>query len=297
MEMEYSMSKKLKTLCALVCTVFLLAGTLCLPGSAVDLPDTVEQPEVITCIEIPLYENDEYIGTGLKIGSLTYVPLLAFCEAMLDEECTFVWDQESAFTSISGTGLEISLTIGENYMVANGRYIYLAEGAHNVNGSIVVPIRELAKVFGVEVLWDYDNWTVDLNTDNYCILESGDTFYDETDLYWLSHVIYAESGNQSLEGMMGVGNVVLNRLRDESGAFPDTIKGIIFQYGQFAVAETGAIYLDPNPGSVVAAKLCLEGYNTVENALFFLNPKMCSDYWFRNTRTFLTTIGDHDFYA
>lgn len=293
------MSKKAKSLCALICAVFLLAGSLSLPAAAafdIDSPPA-EAVEVLDCVEISLYENDEYIGTGLKIDSLTYVPLLAFCEAMLNEECSVIWDQESSSTTIIGTGLELSLSTDEPYMVANGRYIYLAEGAYNVNGSIIVPIREIAKVFGVEVSWDYENWTVNLDSSAMSVIAPAEEFYDQNDLYWLSHVIYAESGNQSIEGMMGVGNVVLNRVRDESGAFPDTIRGVIFQYGQFAVAETGAIYLDPNPQSIVAAKLCLEGYNTVDNALFFLNPDMSSDRWFRTNRTFLYSIGDHDFYA
>lgn len=290
------MSKKLKNLCALVCAVFLLTGCLVPAVSAAEAEED-SGAQVVTYMEIPLYEFDKYIGTGLKIGELTYVPLLAFCQTALDSPCSVSWDGETRTTVISAEGLEISVCTDDNYMTANGRCIYLPQGVYNINGTIVVPIRELAEVFGLKVLWRSEDWSVDIIAKSPQIIESAESFYDSEDLYWLSHVIYAESGNQSLEGMIGVGNVVLNRLRDESGAFPDSIYEIIFQYGQFSVVDTGAIYMEPNAQSIVAAKLCLEGVNTVEGALFFLNPDISSDYWFKTNRTFVMGIGDHDFYA
>lgn len=289
------MSKKLKNLCALVCAVCLLCGALCPSVSAAD-EGREDAAEVITYVEIPLYEFDEYIGTGLKIGELTYVPLLAFCRAMLDSPCTAEWNSDERSITLSAEDMEISLCTDDRYMLVNGRCIYLPEGAYNINGTVVVPIRAIAGILGVNVLWQ-DDWTISLVPKKFTPLQPADQFYDQTDLYWLSHVIYAESGNQSLEGMIGVGNVVLNRVRDESGAFPDSIYEVIFQYGQFSVVDTGAIYMEPNELSVVAAMLCLEGVNTVEDALFFLNPDISSDHWFKTNRTFVTGLGDHDFYA
>lgn len=291
------MSKKLKTLCALVCAVFLLASSLCPTAAATDSTAEEMQVEVITYVEIPLYELDKYIGTGLKIGELTYVPLLAFCQTMTDCQCDVNWDGESQTTTITAPGLELTVCTKEKYMQVNGRCIYLPEGVYNINGTIVVPIRELARIFGAVIFWRENEWSVDIVRKIPCIIAPADEFYDTEDLYWLSHVIYAESGNQSLEGMIGVGNVVLNRVRDESGAFPDSIFEVIFQYGQFSVVDTGAIYMEPNDQSIIAAKLCLEGVNTVGDALFFLNPDISSDYWFRTNRSFVMGIGDHDFYA
>lgn len=291
------MSKKLKTLCALVCAVFLLASSLCPTAAAADSEAEETGAEVISYVEIPLYELDKYIGTGLKIGELTYVPLLAFCQTILDEECDVTWNGETRTTTISTPKLELVVCTDENYMQANGRCVYLPEGIYNINGTIVVPIRELAGIFGIKVLWNEDDWSIRIISKLPRIVIPADEFYDAEDLYWLSHVIYAESGNQSLEGMIGVGNVVLNRAADESGAFPDSIYEVIFQYGQFSVADTGAIYMEPNAMSVVAAKLCLEGVNTVGESLFFLNPDISSDHWFKTNRTFVMGIGDHDFYA
>ena len=48
---------------------------------------------------------------------------------------------------------------------------------------------------------------------------------------------------------------------------------------------------------VIAAKLCLEGYDIVGGSLYFVNPDIGVSGWFRQTRTYVTSIGDHDFYA
>ena len=91
--------------------------------------------------------------------------------------------------------------------------------------------------------------------------------------------------------------MVLNRVNDDSGVFRDTIRGVIFQAGQFDVVASGAIYLSPNEESVVAAKLCLEGYNTVGDSKWFLNPSISSTGWFDTYRTYELSIADHMFYA
>lgn len=299
--MEYTMSKKLKTLYALVCAIFILSSAVFPCAAAADNDDddteSCEALEIVTYVEIPLYKFNKYIGTGIKIGEVTYVPLFAFCQSMLEKECDVLWDSQTRTTYISADGLELSVCTDDNYMLINGRAIYLPQGVYNINGTIVVPIRELASIFNALIIWNIDDWSIDILKKGTKTIEASEGFYNEEDLYWLSHVIYAESGNQCLEGMIGVGNVVLNRVADESGAFPDSVQEVIFQYGQFSVVETGSIYMEPNAQSVIAAKLCLEGANTVGDSLFFLNPEISSDTWFRANRSFVMSLGDHDFYA
>ena len=115
------------------------------------------------------------------------------------------------------------------------------------------------------------------------------------ELYWLSHIINAESGNQPLSGKIAVGNVVLNRVANPR--FPDTVYEVIHQRGQFTPVSNGSIKLTPNAESVIAAKLCLDGANTVGNALYFLNPRTASNSWASRTRPYVATIGAHAFYA
>lgn len=53
----------------------------------------------------------------------------------------------------------------------------------------------------------------------------------------LACAIYAESRNQGKKGMLAVGNVVINRMNDP--AFPKTVKGVLFQRGQFSYTYRG----------------------------------------------------------
>ena len=53
-----------------------------------------------------------------------------------------------------------------------------------------------------------------------------DSAYDYEDLYWLSRIISAEAKGEGFTGQIGVGTVVLNRVR--SSQFPNTIYGVIF---------------------------------------------------------------------
>lgn len=290
------MSKKTKSLFALICAAALCVG---LTGLSVSAEESAEETEttVIPCTEIPLYRENEYIGSGILVEDVSYVPLLSFAELMLGEDCTAEYDAESGSVSLASESFTLAMRLDENYMEVNGRYLYFPDGAYNVNGTILVPLREFAKVFCLEVEWDHEGWGVSLMPQEDAVFLSGDEFYDESDLYWLSRVIYSESGNQPLEGMIGVGNVVLNRAADTSGSFADSIYGVIFQYGQFDVARTGAIHLTPNELSVVAAKLCLEGVNTVDDSKWFLNPKIGSAAWFNTYKTLTYSIADHDFYA
>ena len=238
------MSNRLKTFLAMICVVVIFVSTMSSFALAVDdqPEEEVCEPLVIEYCEVPLYVDGYCIGSGFLLDGVTYVPMLAFCEAMLMTEFEAEWNQEEESVYLAAEGIEISMTMSDNYIVANGRYLYLADGAYNINGTIMAPIRELAKIFSLEIEWDHENWSIDIDPSDILIFESGDEFYDEDSVYWLSRVISAEAGAEPMEGRIGVGNVVLNRVADESGAWENTIEDVIFQPGQFAVAETGHNY-------------------------------------------------------
>lgn len=191
----------------------------------------------------------------------------------------------------------LSMTVSTQtpYIVANGRYIYAKGTITTVNGQVAAPIRTLASIFNLNVYYDgtINKALLTHVKGRSAYIQSGDSYYDEDALYWLSHIINAESGNQSLEGKIAVGNVVMNRVN--SSEFPNTIYAVLYQKNQFSPAASGSIKKTPNDESVVAAKLVLEGVNVVPTALFF-NMKGMSSYASRN-RTYVTTIGSHAFYA
>ena len=258
--------------------------------------DTQGNVTFLKYTEIPIYVNGSAAGTAIKIGENSYVPVGDFCTA-IGWAVETDWDQDSGSAVFTGDGIEISVTVGAEYIIANGRCFHSAE-IYNINGTVVAPVRELAGCFGLDVQWDEQSWIAEIDTADAEPVESAESYYDEDDLYWLSRIIFAEAGNQSMDGMTGVGNVVLNRVASPS--CPDTVHDVIFddRYGvQFSVTETGTIFMEPSDMAVVAAKICLEGYNPVGDSIFFVNPVIGASSWFSSTRTFVASIGEHDFYA
>ncbi len=257
-----------------------------------DGPDETEAPEGWTesgLRLVTLYINGALYGSCRLVDDKARVSLAEFAEATgLD------YDEE---TQTLG-GLKLELAESAEYFTVSGRYFYLDGGLPVDEGEQLWPLSELGKLFGFDVVWDAasDSLNVDITSPE--ALAEGDEFYNSDDVYWLSRIIYAESGNQTLEGMLAVGDVVMNRVA--SDLFPGTVYEVIFdrRYGvQFSPTETGSIYLEPPEECVTAAKLCLEGYDIVGGSLYFVNPDIGVSSWFRLTRTYVTSIGDHDFYA
>jgi N-acetylmuramoyl-L-alanine amidase len=116
---------------------------------------------------------------------------------------------------------------------------------------------------------------------------------DNEDFKVLAHIINAEAKDQPYEGKIAVGNVIMNRV--DSPKFPDTIKEVVYQKGQFQPVSNGAINKKPSDESIRAAKEVLEGRREVnENVLFFYNPEISTSSWIF-TREVVTKIGEHAF--
>lgn len=125
------------------------------------------------------------------------------------------------------------------------------------------PSEPCARRWAPGVEWDGTQSTIQITSGSGPIL-SGEQAYQADVVYWLSRIIYAESGNQPLDGKIAVGNVVLNRVA--SPRFPNSVYEVIFQRNQFTPAANGSINRTPSAESVVAAKLCLDGANTAGSA-------------------------------
>ena len=222
---------------------------------------------------------------------ITYVSYGAILFALYPD-ATAVWANGRA--EVTAEGLTMYLKPGAKYIEANGRCLYVPGGLRSQDGMILVPVRTLCQALGAEAVWDSATGTVNITAVSGPIV-SGDSYYDAEDLDLLSRLIYAESGNQPLEGKIAVGNVVLNRVA--SPLFPNTVADVIYQPNQFSPAGSGHLSRTPNAESVVAAKLCLEGANTAGNALYFVNPVTSPGSWASRNRPYVATIGAHAFYA
>lgn len=118
----------------------------------------------------------------------------------------------------------------------------------------------------------------------------------EMDTRLLEKIVMAEAGGEPYEGQVAVANVVLNRV--SSRRFPNTIRGVIFQRGQFSPVGTGRIYkVSPSKSVKNAVRAALNGEQAVPSGtLYFLNKNTANDLTIPKTKTFVKRIGNHWFY-
>ena len=111
---------------------------------------------------------------------------------------------------------------------------------------------------------------------------------DADEVRLLAALIYCEAGNQSYEGMVGVGAVVMNRVK--SPAYPNTMYSVIYASGQFTPALSGKVarIYESGPPQLCyqAAMAAINGETTVGNATHFR----------RNNGRLGYVLGDHVFW-
>jgi len=109
----------------------------------------------------------------------------------------------------------------------------------------------------------------------------------------LASIINAEARGESYEGKVAVGAVIINRVYHPS--FPNSIKGVVFQSGQFTPVENGMINLSPNNDAFKAAYDAVSGMDPSQGSLYFYNPAKSRNPDFFAGRTKVVTIGNHVF--
>lgn len=91
--------------------------------------------------------------------------------------------------------------------------------------------------------------------------------YTDEDLEVLTRVLTGEAHTYSDEHQLLVGSVVLNRVK--SNKFPNTIKEVVFQKGQYACVRDGNYYREPTERNIANAKYLLEnGSMLPENCVY-----------------------------
>lgn len=238
--------------------------------------------------------NGEYVlkGRTASVGGTLYLPLAEFCNLFFKGEVT---ESEGSMT-VSGEGFEVAATEGQQYITSRGRVLWCGmSGSVRRFGSVMcVPAEAVCRTLGLSLTVNNDEVTIS----GKAVSVSAEEVYDAQNLYWLAHIISAESRGEPLEGQIGVGSVVMNRMK--SYDYLNNVYDVIFdrRYGiQFSPAYSGSIYNEPTESCVRAAKICLEGYTVSDKILYFINSDDKPASWMTEKCQLIITIGNHDFYA
>lgn len=234
--------------------------------------------------QVPVYVNGKVVSHAASVveKGVTYVSLYYTTLALRPNSSL------GADGAMKGSDFVLSAFPGHAYLTCNGRYLYIPElvRSHSETGETLVPVNTLAKALGATV--ESKNGGIYLTTGG-AALENGKTFYNADDVDLIARVIQHESGNQPLAGKIGVANVILNRVKFSQ--FPNTVRGVLFQKNQF----TGATNATPKAEATIAAKLALDGANTVGTACWFNG--VGKSFWASRNKSLIATIGGHSFYG
>lgn len=250
-------------------------------------------------IPIDIIVNGSYIKTDAEAFiefDTTFVPVRFVSKALGADNID--WDAGKKCVTITKDSTKIVLYENKADAYVNGNKVTLSKSARIEDGRLFVPVRFISESFGAHVSWDEDFYNVKISlagesVDSSLVHQS----YTTDEVFWLARIIHAESEGEPAMGKIGVGNVILNRVR--SSDFPDTIYNVIFDRNhgvQFEPIMNGTIYNTPSDESIISSKRALRGENTVGGSLYFLNPKTATNSWITNNRKYYKTINNHDFY-
>ena len=268
----------------------LLALCLLCPGLAATADDGGAQ-------SVPVYIDRLLSARAYVSAEVVFLPPEAVCAAA---RLSMSWSEDNGTLTLSVPGAVLTGHKDDGYFEADGRYIYAPDGWLVKGDVLYLSSDAVERLFGVKINVSEKRDRLELSTDKLAVISGGANYYelnyDAELLYWLPQIINAEAKFEPLAGQIGVGNVVMNRLR--SPDFPDTIFEVIYDTEhtvQFEPISTGGIFQEPTEQATIAAYLCLEGYSTVGGSLYFVNPEFGSG-WFDSSLELVETIGHHNFY-
>ena len=248
-------------LCLCLCLAACGAQTPSLPAAEKPLPSASPVPAE-PWPAVPIYRDGLLTLRGYDCEGELYVCPMELCGLF----------GVSAEESVEPGGYRLRLPLwtleapadAEIY-TADGRYLYCPSGYRSLYNRVYFPADVSERLFGVTLR--FDGQRAELDTSRFRLLKGGPSYYDThfhaDDLFWLSHI------------------VVLDREH----------------ITQFDPVESGDVTAEPDEQAMLAAYLCLEGYNTVGDSLYFVNPQLGDDRWFENALTPTVTIGHHVFYS
>jgi uncharacterized protein YgiM (DUF1202 family) len=249
------------------------------------------------------YAKAEFIKTGLSDEDL--IKNYSTQKIIVDVDGLNVREEKSTESK--------KLTVvyqNEKYPVEqiDGEWIKIQIEDENITGYVKAELVELVVDFTEAVSKEEEQLILQLQAEERAkketiIIQNVGYSYTAEDLELLACLVHSEAGTQSYEGKLAVANVVLNRMK--SSKYPDTIKAVIYQSGQFSVARSGSLekqlnYYDSYSSksqliSIKAAKDALEGANNIGTRMYFHSYKAAVKKGY-DLITSSVKIGDHLFW-
>lgn len=174
-----------------------------------------------------------------------------------------------------------------NYYVERGDSLYKLANEFNTSVTVIKKLNQLNS----NVIRLGDKIKLPINN-----LSRKEVLYhtiNDREFELLARLIHGESRGEPYIGQVAVGAVILNRVI--SPYFPDNLRDVVYQPGQFTPVANGQINLQPNATSYRAARAALKGKDPTRGACYFYNPDTARHMWWFKTRDVVVEIGNHVF--
>jgi N-acetylmuramoyl-L-alanine amidase len=229
--------------------------------------------------------------SAIRINGIDYISARAAAEAL---GASYGYTSETRTATVRIGGVTLTATDGNYTVYAADRALFsLSPAVIMSDGRMYIPASTFAKAFGLSL----SNDGALRLSGSVRPLAHASRFYRDDEVFWLARIIHAESAGEPLLGQIAVGNVVLNRVKHKD--FPNTIYGVIFdRVGgvQFSPVINGSIYREPTYQSIIAARICLDGFTLSDDIIFFLQPEKSTSAWIPKNRPYAFTVENHWFF-
>lgn len=175
--------------------------------------------------------------------------------------------------------------------IGNGYFIHCSSGAGTVTVTKGSHIR--FSVFMRVPSVDTDT----INPYNVVLPSNGSGNYTQEDIYLLAQTVMHEANGEGMNGWVAVAEVIKNRIN--SDRFPNTIRDVVYQPGQFSHNEEIAS-MQPNDTMLTVVENVMNGSISILNnpyCLYFNNPSKLPEGYDMGWLSQYMIINNHVFYT
>jgi N-acetylmuramoyl-L-alanine amidase len=201
------------------------------------------------------------------------------------------------FMKVTAVALSLSLFAGAGMAKASTTEHEVVKGdtVYKISKKYGVPMQTIGNannLANLNLIYVGQVLKIGEATSNSNVVENNSTSVTDAEFDLLARIVTAEAKGEPYIGQIAVANVIMNRVADET--FPNDIKSVIYQSGQFSPVSNGTINQPATEVSKQAVRDALNGTNEVGDALFFWATYVPKDSWVW-TKPVIKQIGNHVF--
>lgn len=122
--------------------------------------------------------------------------------------------------------------------------------------------------------------------------------FSKADIKLVAALIHCEGPGSSKVGYRAIASIILNRVMNNSGKFPNDIQGVLFQPGQFGYSKSYLESITPNSKALDAANYVFSSHgSTLPKKVLFYRASYLGKPWTEYTSYYATIEGNNYYYG